>query len=279
MPLDFSLFWGAGDVFASGDDFSSRFGLAPIGTEFRGFFPFPEGIGGDLARQYEGIYGIQGMGLSLDFTYWDSLIPMLYLYQDFPETDPGDILKKGRLAGDLRLLFCGEQVQLEGFVGASLSQSQGNSFRGGIMAFLSSPFGTELLLQCGVPGWKGGEDFNIDHLYFLLEPRVDFRFMKLFCTFFYHPLQYLSIVTEEERGKADLNLKFLTGSLVRYGIEGGIETTLGLKAGEDISLRFSPFLGLFAGGIRWDFKLRLNPLNYARPAEIFEFFVGMRTAY
>jgi hypothetical protein len=279
MPLDFSFFWGTGDFFCSGDDFSPRFGLIPIGTEYRGFFYFPEGIGGDLSRQYRGVYGAQGMGFSLDFTYWDFITPILYLYQDFLKTDPGDIFGKGRLAADLRLLFNGEQVQVEVFSGVSLSRNRDNSYRGGVMAFLSSSFGVDFQLQCGIPGWKGGEKFTIDHLYFLMEPRVDFGFIRLFLTFFYHPLQYLSITTGEEWGKADVNIKFLTGNLLRYGIEGGVETTMGLTKGEDFFFCFAPLLSFFGGGIRWDFKVRLNPLSFARPAEIFEFFMGMRMAY
>jgi hypothetical protein len=114
-----------------------------------------------------------------------------------------------------------------------------------------------------------------------MEPRIDFGFFRLFLTFFYHPLHYLSVVTREERGKADINIKFLTGNLFRYGIEGGLETTLRIKTseGEDYFFGITPFISLVNDGFRWDFKIRWNPLGLNKPAESFELFAGIRTVY
>jgi hypothetical protein len=154
-------------------------------------------------------------------------------------------------------------------------------FRGGLLAFFTSGKGADFLIQCGIPGWVQGEEFSIDHLYFLMEPRLSFGLYAVHVNFFYHPLEYLHIKTEEERGKADINIKFLMGDMEQFRVQGGLETTLGLKAGtsEDFSCKISPFVSLLSDGLRWDLKLRLNLLAGETPEEIAEIFMGIRTAY
>jgi hypothetical protein len=63
--------------------------------------------------------------------------------------------------------------------------------------------------------------------------------------------------------------------------QGGLETTLGLKVDNagDFSLKISPFASIFSDGLRWDLKIRINPLATDRPEEIVEVFAGIRTAY
>jgi hypothetical protein len=138
----------------------------------------------------------------------------------------------------------------------------------------------EFLLQAGVPGWEKGEDVSIDNFYFLMEPRLLFDNFGFYVTFFYHPVEYIHILTPEERGKADINIKFLSGN-ANAGFSWGLETTLGLKTDgmEDFSVWVSPFVGFMASGLRWDTKLRLNALEWKTPSEMFELFIGVRTAF
>jgi hypothetical protein len=281
QPLELSYFIGVNDYFCSGDEFITRFGTGRVGTDFRGFFYFPEGIGGNISRQYNGIHGVRGTGLSLALTRWDFIVPMIYLYQDFAFAEGMDFSDTNHYSGDLRVLFNTDRFKLEGFSGITLSKGQSPLVRGGALALFSSDNWAELLVQFGIPGWKAGEAFNIDKFYLLLEPRIDFGLAALHITFFYHPLRYLQIETLEERGKADINIKLLFGDAAESKIEGGFETTMGVKVdqGEDFDVFLSPFVSFINDGLRWDAKLRVDPTKYNKPHRMFEFFMGVRTAF
>ncbi|MDR1948455.1 MAG: hypothetical protein LBQ38_03615 [Spirochaetaceae bacterium] len=282
LPLELTYFIGVSDVFCSGDEFASRFGTDPIGSDYRGFFYFPEGIGGDSTRQYNGIHGVRGTGVSLALTPWHFLAPLVYLYEDFSFIDSRTGLAElGHYSGDLRLLVNLKPVKLEGFAGTTLAKDQGPIFRGGILAHFDSGKGANFLLQCGIPGWQQGEAFSIDNLYFLMEPRIHFRVLGLALTFFYHPLQYLQVETPDERGKADINLKFSAGDLATTGIAGGLETTIRFKSEnmEEFSLFISPFIGFITGELRWDAKIRIKPLVFDRPGEVLELFMGIQSSF
>jgi hypothetical protein len=285
LPLELSFFIGNSDDFCSGDDFVYRFGTAPIGTGFRGFLYFPKGIGGNISRQYNGIHGVRGTGISVTLTSWDFIVPMVYLYQDFAFADSIQFSERSHYSGDLRFLFNRERVKFEGFMGISAAKAGEPLYRGGFLAFFSSPpspgIGADFLAQIGIPGWEPGEPFSIDQFYFLVEPRVDFGPLALHITFFYHPTRYLQRKTPEERGKSDINIKLLGGDVFKSGVEGGLETTLGLKVQgeEDFSLLVSPFVSFITTGLRWDVKVRVNPLGYDKPHEMTEFFMGIRAAF
>jgi hypothetical protein len=281
-PLDLSYFIGISDYFCSGDDFTSRFGTVPIGTEFRGFFYFPRGVNGDISRQYNGIHGVRGTGLSFTLTPWDHIVPMAYLYQDFSFTDPlSGAADLGRYSGDIRVLANLEWVKLEGFAGGTIGPDKPGVLRGGFLAFFSSGRGADFLLQGGIPGWNTTKPLSIDNVYFLMEPRINFNLLNLALTFFYHPAQYLQIETPAERGRADVNLKITAGDINNHAVEGGLETTLGLKVDgmEDFSVRISPFVSFVSSGLRWDAKLRINPLGSDAISSLVELFIGIRTAY
>jgi hypothetical protein len=49
--------------------------------------------------------------------------------------------------------------------------------------------------------------------------------------------------------------------------------------GEAFRLALGPFFALVTEGVRWDLKLRVNPLRFAQPLEMFESFIGVRTAF
>jgi hypothetical protein len=281
LPLELSYFVGLGDSFCSGEEFSSRYGLSNVETGFTGFFYFPKGIGGNPYRRYDGLHAVQGTGFSFALTQGEHFTPMFYLYQNIPYSRAGALSEKTRYSGDFRGLFHGEKFNLEAFLGASGGTDEPPDLRGGVLAFFSSGSGTDFLIQCGIPGWVLSENFGIDNLYFLMEPRIDFGLIALHLTFFYHPLEYLHIKTEEERGKADINIKVFAREFGAVRFQGGLETTLGLKVdrAEDFSLKISPFASLISDGLRWDFKLRFNPLAANRPEELIEVFAGIRTAY
>ena len=279
LPLELSYFLGSGDDFCTGDEFSSRFGLPQIGTEFRGYFYFPEGIGFNPTRQYNGIHGVRGTGLSLTLTKWEKIIPMLYLYQDF--MTPGRALAgNNHYSGDLRLLLHHNWLRVETFGGASLNADMNASIRAGLMLHLDAGHGAEFFAQGGIPGWIQGEKLSIDNMFFLIEPRLRFGLLGIFVTFFYHPMEYLHIITPEEKGKADFNIKFQLGKR-DSGFAGGIETGGELKTDgfEDFILRVSPFVSFITGGLRWDAKIRIAPLEYDVPERIFEIIFGVRTAF
>jgi hypothetical protein len=282
LPLELSYFVGLGDSFCSGEEFSARYGLPNMETGFTGFFYFPEGIGGNPYRRYDGLHAVQGTGFSFVLTPWEHFIPMVYLYQNIPYSSRAGVLsEKNHYSGDFRSLFHWEKFNLEAFFGVSSGREEPPDLRGGILAFFSSGDGMDFLIQCGIPGWVVSEDFGIDNLYFLMEPRLDFGLMALHLTFFYHPLEYLHIKTEEERGKADINIKVFAREFGTVRFQGGLETSLGLKVerAEDFSLKISPFASLISDGLRWDFKIRINPLAADHPEELFEVFAGIRTAY
>ena len=286
LPLELSYFFGADDNFCNGDDFSSRFGISPVGTDFRGFFYFPQGIGGNPARRYNGIHSVHGTGFSFALTKWEHLIPIFYIYVNFPFSagltnstaffgESGDNL----YSTDLRLLFHYNWLRLEAFGGITLSSTMATSIRGGLMAHIAGN-GAEFLVQAGIPGCTVGEEFSIDNIYFLIEPRLRSGFFGMTLTFFYHPVEYLHVVTEDEKGKANINIKFLFGNL-DSGFSGGIETGGELKVHglEDFEFYIAPLATFYSSGLRWDAKIRIRPSYYSDPEKIFDFFIGVRTAF
>jgi hypothetical protein len=282
LPLELSYFAGLGDPFCSGEEFSSRYGVPNMETEFTGFYYFPEGIGGNPYRRYDGIHAAQGTGFSFALTRWDNFLPMLYLYHNIPAISTAGILaEKNHYSGDLRVLLNRDRFKFEAFAGMTGGKDESMDLRGGVLAFFSSGTGAEFLIQCGIPGWIMDEDFSIDNIYFLMEPRINFGLLSLHVSFFYHPLEYLQVIAEGERGKADINIKFFAGDLGATRFQGGLETTLGIKVDrqEDLSVKISPFVSLVSDGLRWDLKLRVNPLAADKPEEIVEVFAGIRTSY
>jgi hypothetical protein len=282
LPLELSYFIGVSDYLCFGDEFASRFGEVPVESEFTGFYYFPDGIGGNPLRRYKGIHGVQGTGFSLALTQWERVVPVLYLYQDFPwNRDQGFLSPLSSYSGDLRVLVNTENIKLEGFMGFTAGKNSAGSLRGGLMAFFHSPAGADLLVQAGTPGWTPGEKADVDRLYFFMEPRLYLGPLALYVTFFYHPLEYIHVKTGEERGKADINIKVLGGNLKTARVEGGAEVTVGIKMDQrnDTALKMGPLVSFISGGVQWDIKFRANLLSWDKPEEMFEIFAGVRTAY
>jgi hypothetical protein len=282
LPLELSYFIGYYDSFCSGQEFADRYGLYYIPTDFTSFYYFPEGIGGDPFRRYNGIYEVQGTGLVTTLTALEKFVPMLYLYQSLPATEGGGLsFSRSRYSGDLRVILNLERFKLEAFGGITGGSGSNLQVRAGALAFFSSEGGADFLVQAGIPGWENGDDFGIDNLYFLVEPRIKIGILALHTTFFYHPLMYTGVKTAGERGRADVNIKFMFGDPVLDAVQGGAEFTFYLKAADqgDVNIWAGPFLKFVGAGLQWNFKFRLNILKYENPQEMFEFFVGVRTAY
>jgi hypothetical protein len=286
-PLELSFFIGHYDGLGSGDDFQELFGTVPIGTDVRGFFYYPDGLGGDPTLRFNGaIHSILGTGMVLRGTIHEKVIPSLYIYQDLSfQNEQTGSYDPGHYSGDFRLLANSEYAKFEGFMGITYINEENPVLRGGVLGyFTSGPFG--LLIQAGLPYWQAGEEIDIDNFYFLLEPRFRFDKMGVNFTFFYHPIYYMNrLITDEngveESGISDLTLKVFYGDINRSSFETGLETTLGLRIhdGEDITLWLSPFFRTVTSGLIWDFKVRFNPLYFKEGGDFAEAFIGIRTAY
>jgi len=283
QPLSLSYFVGSGDDFCTGDDFVSLFGLYPFGTDYKGFFYFPDGIGGNILRQYNGIHGAKGTGLSLAFTKWDSLfIPMLYIYQDFaliPNLFTTGYSVQNLYSWDFRFLYHKNLFSLEAFGGISWNAEMDSKVRTGFMVHFAGKE-VEFFAQAGITSWDTGESLSVDNMYFLVEPRLRLKYFAIFVTFFYHPVEYLHILEPKEQGKADLNVKLMIGN-AEAGFTAGLEATTELGIGEedDFNFMISPFGSFTSGGLLWEAKLRLVPYKLTNPKEMMEFFIGVRTAY
>jgi hypothetical protein len=286
-PLELSFFIGHYDKLGSGDEFPERFGTVQVGTDMRGFLYYPEGLGGDPSLRFNGaIHGVLGTGMALKGLFLDKIVPSLYVYQDlsFKDTVTGTFLP-GHYSADFALMVNGGAVKFEGFAGITYVTHDNPVLRGGLLAYISSePMG--LLIQAGLPSWKAEDNVTIDDFYFLLEPRVRFEKMGMSLTFFYHPVYYMNREildenNEQDKGKADINLKAFYGDIGRSNFEGGLETTLGMRMhnGEDMTLWVSPFVRVATSGLLWDFKVRVNVLHFSKGGDLAEGFIGIRTAY
>jgi hypothetical protein len=282
-PLDLSFFAGHYHALGSGDEFVSRFGTVPVGSSYRGFFYFPEGIGNDPSRRYNGgIHSIFGTGVAASLSLSDNVVSGLYAYQDlsYRHLSP-DETTGGRFSGDFRILVNGEKIKFEFFSGGSYLGDGKPAFHGGLLALFSSGVGFDFLFQGGIPFWRYDEGVSIDNCYFLMEPRLRIGKAGLHITFFYHPVYYQNIEEIDERGRADVNTKLFFGDINESLFEWGLESTMRfqIKNGEDLSIWLSPFVGVVTSGLRWDFKVRVNPLYFTKGGDMVEAFIGIRTAY
>jgi hypothetical protein len=284
-PLDLSFFAGHYRALGSGDEFVSRFGTVPVGSSYRGFFYFSEGIGNDPSRRYDGgIHSIFGTGVAASLSLSDNVVSGLYAYQDlsyghfYPGETPG-----GRFSGDFQLLINGEKIKFEFFSGGSYLGDDPPAFHGGLLALFSSGVGFDFLVQGGIPFWRYEESVSIDNCYFLMEPRLRIGKAGLHITFFYHPVYYQNIEETDERGRADVNTKLFFGNINESLFEWGLESTMRLqiKNGEDLAMWVSPFVSVVTSGLQWDFKVRVNPLYFTKGGNgnAAEAFIGIRTAY
>ncbi len=295
--LNITWFLGQGDTFCNGDSFSSWFEDAPVGSDYRGIQYFPSGINGNASIQYDGIYQVHGLGLMLANRLASHSILAAYIYQDSDfgyavhvedgSIQPGDpnsplLFNNEHWSADLRYLFNSSFIKIEGFAGASFPGPAAGTWRGGLLAHFTAGSRAEFLLQAGIPRWDSDKTIKIDNFYFLFEPRVHFKNSSLHITVFYHPSWYRQ-QESQIKGQTDINTRFTLGSIKNSGMEGGLETTLYIIAdtsqGKPLGLSINPFYSFLQSGVRWDFKLMIDPLNYHNIEQFTHLFVGLRTAF
>jgi len=288
-PLEISFFIGYHDSLGSGDEFQEYYGTDPIGTGFRGFFYYPDGLNHDPFFRFNGaIHSIKGTGLAFKAVL-GNFIPALYIYHDlsFPENQlsQNGSYEPGRYSADLKLLANGENAKFEVFFGGTYANHDKTVLRGGALAwFGSGPL--SLLMQAGVSYYEVESSMEIDNCYFLMEPRLRFDKIGANLTFFYHPVYYMNRIIQDDankpvRGSADINLRIFFGNIQKSAFEAGLETTANLKIEDKkkVGLWVSPFISVVTSGLRWDIALRFNPKYKWEGENPMEGFIGIRTSY
>ncbi|HOX92820.1 MAG TPA: hypothetical protein PLC54_07840, partial [Spirochaetales bacterium] len=273
-PLELTFFAGRLDRFCTGDDFPVLFGAAPFSTSMRGFMVYPEGIGGDTSRSYDGLHSVFGTGIRMGLS-GGSVVPYLYLYQDL-------WLGPGIYSSDARVLINTDKVKLEAFVGASFPQSVAGLYRGGLLFYYDTGSIGDFYAQVGLPRWDPSSPFSAELLYFLFEPRIHFGFGSLTLSLFFRPSWYLFVPTGDQ-GALDMRVDLSFGTLTEQGIQGGAETRIKYRpdaTGGPVSVEAAPYLQLMIGGVRLDMRMDLALFPVPEPwYALFMPAVGIRAAY
>ncbi|MBN2873727.1 MAG: hypothetical protein JXM71_01415 [Spirochaetales bacterium] len=273
-PLDLAAFVGHLDTFCSGEEFVSTFGTGDFATKFRGYMYYPDGIGDDPSRRYDGLHEVYGTGLRLTLP-GDTLVPSLYAYQD-------SWLGAGRWSADARVMLNGELVRLEAFAGGSYPVSTLGVYRAGLLFHYDTGVIGDFYAQIGVPRWDPTEPFGMDALYFMFEPRVRFGDGTLTLSLFFHPAWYLQAETGES-GAVELRFDLGFGEVAEGSMRGGVETELAYDpnlAASALSLDTAPYLQLIKNGVRWDLRMALRAFPFPNPwYGMFMPTIGVSTSY
>lgn len=259
LPLDLAAFVGHLDTFCSGSDFPALFGSKEFATKFRGYMYYPEGIGDDPSRRYDGLHEIYGTGVRLTMP-GDKLVPFLYVYQD-------SWLGAGYWSADARVLLNADPVKLEAYAGASLPVSTMGTYRGGLLFYYDTGVIGDFYAQIGIPRWDPTQPFGMDMLYFMFEPRVRFGAGTLTLSLFFHPAWYLQSQTNES-GAMELRMDMGFGEVVEGGLRGGVELELGYDpnlAASALAIDAAPYVQFIRNGVRWDMKLGLRAFPFPAP--------------
>ena len=281
-PLETTVFVGRLDPFASGDDFPLLFGTTDFATRLRGYMYYPDGIGNDQNRYYNGLHEAYGTGLRLSLP-GERFKPYLYLYQDAWIDEPG------HYSADARVLFNTRNIKLEGFIGASsYPGSSLGIYRGGFLFFFDTGNVGAFYAQIGVPRWDPTKSFGMDMLFFMFEPRVDFGAGTLTLSLFFHPAWYLQKPTGES-GALDMRVDFSLGKLAISGLQAGVETLISYNpndasdpaANSALVVEIAPYFNSIRDGVRWDLKLGIRALPFPEEAwyGVFRPSIGITTAF
>jgi hypothetical protein len=279
--LETTVFVGRLDPFASGDDFPLLFGTTDFATRLRGYMYYPDGIGNDQTRYYNGLHEAYGTGLRLSLP-GERLKPYLYFYQDA-------WIGPGNYSVDARLLLNTENIKLEGFAGASSYPGTDlGVYRGGFLFFFDTGNVGAFYAQIGVPRWDPTQPFGMDMLFFMFEPRVDFGAGTLTLSLFFHPAWYLQKETKES-GALDMRVDFSLGKLAVSGLQAGVEALLSYDpndandptANSALVVEIAPYFNSIRDGVRWDLKLGIRALPFPEEAwyGIFRPSIGITTAF
>lgn len=265
-PLELTVFAGRLDEYCSGNDFPLLFGTKPFSTKLKGFMYYPEGIGGDRSRWYDGLHTAYGTGMRLSLA-GESLRTYLYLYQDL-------WLGLGNWSADARVLLNSDQVKLEAFAGGSFPVSEMGVYRAGLLFFYDTGAVGDFYAQVGIPRWDPTEPFGPELLYFMFEPRIDFGFGALTLSLFFHPAYYLQAETSEA-GNMDMRVDLSFGNLDKTGIKWGDETLIAYapESAVPLTVETSLYAQSVLTGVRIDTKLTLRAFPFP------EYWYGMFMPY
>jgi hypothetical protein len=275
LPLSLSWFVGTYDVLASGSEFPVSFGTAEIASAYSGFMYFPTGV------QYDGIHQVKGTGLRLSaMPVPDTLLLLLYLYQDSWFVDGLGDFEPGHWSADLRVLANLASIKLEAFLGASVvPTSVAGWYRAGVL-FHASMKSIEVLAELGLPKWDPVADspFSINLFSMLLEPRLHLGLFNVAATFFWHPAYYHQTETLE-LGTFDVNLNLFFGDLSKTSTLGGLEGNLDFDSNSGTFLfKLAPYISFTTPGAVWKIKVNTKLLPFDT-SDMFEGFVGVRASF
>lgn len=273
-PLEASLFVGHLDSFCSGSDFPALFGAEDFTTRFKGYMYYPDGVGGDPYKWYDGIHEAFGTGARLSLG-GDSWRTYLYAYQD-------SWIGAGTYSTDARFLLDLDMLKLEAFLGASFPVSKAGVYRGGLLFYYDTGVIGDFYAQIGIPRWDPTEAFGMDALYFMFEPRVDFGIGHLALNLFFHPAWYLQDETDEA-GAMELRADLGFGDRGEGRVLGGAEAVISYNPNLDTDLlvvEAAPYLQTLRDGVELSVRLGLRAFPF--PSVWYGMFmpsVGITTAF
>lgn len=273
-PLELAAFVGHLDNFCSGTDFPQLLGYKDFSTRFKGYMYYPQGIGGDLSKSYNGIHEVYGTGVRLSLP-GENIYPFLYLYQD-------SWLGAGQYSMDLRSLFSMGPIKMEAFAGASLPEDTDIALRGGLLFLFEAGEIGEFYAQIGIPYWDPLDAFKMDLFYFMFEPRILFGFGELIISLFFHPGVYLQKPTNES-GAIELRFNLGFGKVDEGKAHFGVETMLNYNpnlTSNNLHFDAAPYIEFIKNGVRWDLRLLTQALPFNTPwYGIFRPMIGISTAF
>jgi hypothetical protein len=275
LPLSLSWFIGPYDVLASGSEFPVSFGTAEIASAYNGLMYFPTGV------RYDGIHQVKGTGIRLSaMPVPDTLLLMLYLYQDSWFVDGLGDFEPGHWSSDLRVLANLAAIKLEGFLGWSwVPASAAGWFRAGVL-FHASMKSIEVFAALGLPKYDPVADspFSINLFSLLVEPRLHLGLFNVAATFFWHPEYYHQDLTGE-LGTFDVNLNLFFGDLAKTLTLGGLEGNLDFDSTSGTFLfKLAPYISFTTPGAVWKIKVNTKLLPFDT-SDMFEGFVGVRASF
>jgi hypothetical protein len=273
-PLELTTFVGHLDIFCSGADYPVLFEADDFATRFRGYMYYPDGIGGDASRIYDGLHEVFGTGIRLGLP-GEKLRPFLYVYQD-------SWLGTGHYSADARIVLNADKVKFEAFAGGSFPAATLGVYRGGLLFFYDTGAIGEFYAQIGIPRWDPAEAFGMDMLYFMFEPRVRFGEGMLTLSLLFHPAWYLQSETDES-GAMDMRFDLGFGEVEEGRSRGGAEVSLSYDPNlteSALTIEAAPYFQMIRNGVRWDLRLALRAFPFTDPwYGLFMPSVGVSTAF
>ena len=127
----------------------------PSRATLRGPMIYPNGIGDNPNRYWDGIHATNGTGFRLGTSprLSDNFVSYPYMYQDLD-------IGPGSWSSDLRALVNFERVKLEVFAGATVTPGYSDGlYRSGLMFYATSGDVGEFFAQVGVPHWDPTGEF------------------------------------------------------------------------------------------------------------------------